>query len=438
VVYIAQYFSTPSMASSTRAYEWVSRLVAQGYEVDVVTSDQRAQGGARVTIEGGARVRWLPVRYDNSMSVPRRLLAFLQFATRSAWHARRAHADVVFATSTPLTVALPALAAVLGRRSPMVFEVRDLWPDVPIAMGGLRNPLLKWAARALERAAYRHSTRVVALSPEMRAGVVRAGFPRDAVALVPNASDIDLFRHPDAEAGGRRFRREHTWLGDRPLVLYAGTIGKVNDLSAMVEIAAAARRLDPDLRFLVVGQGGEQEKVTALARDRGVLDETFFLLPPRPKAEMPALFAAASITTSFVADIPVLGWNSANKVFDGFAAGRPVATNLDGSIGDLLRDTGAGLVLDRDPGTAARQLVDFLADPEAVARAEAVSAELADRSFSRDVLFEVFEEALADAHREGRVVRRLRPTATEPDRAWTGLPNWPVGTASRRSPWMSS
>jgi glycosyltransferase involved in cell wall biosynthesis len=438
LVYITQYYSTPSMVGGTRAYEWVSRLVAAGYDVHVVTSDKRAQGGSVVTVESGATVRWLPVRYDNSMSIPRRMVAFLQFAVLAAWHARRARADVVFASSTPLTVAIPALAALVGRSTPLVFEVRDLWPDVPIAMGGLRNPVLKGAARALERAAYRNATRVIALSPEMRAGVVRAGFPREAVALVPNASDLDLFRRPGAEEEGERFRREHAWLGDRPLVLYTGTIGRVNDLVSMVEIAAAARTLDPDLRFLVVGEGAERDNVVDLARRRGVLDETFFLLPPRPKAEMPGLFAAASLTTSFVADIPVLRWNSANKVFDGFAARRPVATNLDGSIGGLLRQTGAGLVLDRDPGTAARQLVDFLTDPDAVADAELASGALGDRCFSRDVLFEVFEDAVAGASREGRVVRRLRPADVPPDESWSGLPNWPSDVRTRRSAWMSS
>jgi glycosyltransferase involved in cell wall biosynthesis len=443
VVYIAQYFDTPDMAGGGRPYAWATRLAARGHEVHVVTSDERGtpdgvRSGRRVTEEGGATVEWLPVRYDNAMSVPRRMLAFLQFAIRASWAARRFRADVVFATSTPLTVAVPALAALAGRPTPLVFEVRDLWPDVPIAMGGLRNPVLQRAARALERAAYRSSTRVIALSPEMRAGVVRTGFPAEATALVPNASDVDLFRRPGTDADGQRFRRETAWLGDRPLVLYAGTLGRVNDVSAMVELAAATRRLDPEIRFLIVGRGAEEEKVRALARRLGVLDETLFMHPPRPKDAMPALFAAASITTSFVADIPVLAWNSANKVFDGFAAGRPVATNVGGSIGDLLRETGAGLVLDRDPRVAAAELTAFLADPEAVARACAVSAGLGEEAFSRDVLFEEVERVIADAHREGRVVRRLRPGAGAGPGTGGDGHGWWAGTRVREPVWTSS
>jgi glycosyltransferase involved in cell wall biosynthesis len=421
IVYLHQYFVTPEMPGGTRSYEWASRLAARGHDVHVVTSDQRPGARARVTVEGGAHVHWIPVPYDNSMSVPRRMLAFLQFAVLAARAARRLRGDVVLATSTPLTIAVPALAAIWGRSTPMVFEVRDLWPDVPIAMGGLRNPLLQRVARALERAAYRSATRVIALSPEMRRGVQRAGFPAEATVLVPNASDVDLFRRPGVEEEGRRLRQEHAWLGDRPLVLYAGTLGRVNDVGWLVEVAAQTADLDPEIRFLIVGTGAEWERVSSLAERLGVLGTSLFMLPSQAKEAMPALLAAASITTSPVADIPALAGNSANKVFDGFAAGRPVALNAEGSLGDLLEQTGAGLVLSRDPQVAAKQLVEFLSDPETTARARAVSARLADEAFSRDVLFCEFERAVTEACREGRVVRRLRPrteSAAEAGARW--------------------
>ncbi|SFK92799.1 glycosyltransferase family 4 protein [Geodermatophilus ruber] len=416
LVYLHQYFVTPEMSGGTRSYEWASRLAARGHDVHVVTSDQAEGARRRVTVEGGAQVHWIPVRYDNSMSVPRRMLAFVQFAVMASWTARRLRGDVVLATSTPLTIAIPALAARWGRPTPMVFEVRDLWPDVPIAMGGLRNPVLQRAARLLERAAYRHATRVIALSPEMTAGVVRAGFPAEAITLVPNASDVALFRRPGVEAEARRFRAAHEWLGDRPLVLYAGTLGRANDIPWLVDVAAATAPLAPEVRFLIVGEGAEKQKVTALAERRGVLGRSLFLLPAQPKEAMPGILAAATISTSLVADIPALAGNSANKVFDAFAAGRPVALNAQGSLGGLLEGTGAGLVLDRDPRVAAKQLAGFLADPAAVARAGAASRELADKVFARDVLFAGFERAVADAYREGRVVRTLRrPTAVPPE-----------------------
>jgi glycosyltransferase involved in cell wall biosynthesis len=104
-------------------------------------------------------------------------------------------AELVFATSTPLTIAIPAIVASKRQRIPMVFEVRDLWPEVPIAMGALRNPISRWLARKLERVAYRSSARVIALSQGMADGVARVGFPIQRIVVVPNASDISFFRN---------------------------------------------------------------------------------------------------------------------------------------------------------------------------------------------------------------------------------------------------
>lgn len=422
IVYLHQYYVTPEMAGGTRSYEWAARLVACGYEVEVVTSDQREEGArARSTVEAGASVHWIPVRYDNSMSVPRRMLAFLQFAVTASWKARRLRGDLVLATSTPLTIAIPALCALLGRPVPLVFEVRDLWPEVPIAMGGIRNPVLKRAARMLERTAYRNSTRVVALSPEMKAGVERVGFPANATALVPNASDVTLFRRPGVEQDAERFREEHAWLGDRPLVVYAGTMGRANGVCALVDIAVEMSSRAPEVRFLIVGDGAEEDEVSERAAAHGVLGESLFMLPSQPKEAMPVILAAATIATSFFADVPVLRGNSANKVFDAFAAGRPVATNTPGSIGSLLEETGAGLVLSRDAQVAARQLADFLMTAEAVAGAGRAAARLGDEAFDRDRLFVRFERAIAEAAREGRVVRKLprrRPAAEVGGRWW--------------------
>src|SRR5690606_7968658 len=132
----------------------------------------------------------------------------------------------VFASSTPLTIALPGVYAARPRRVPMVFEVRDLWPQVPIAMGALRNPLARCVARALERFAYRNATRVVALSPGMAEGVVSTGYPAEHVVTIPNSADLELFR-PD-ESRARSFRQRHPELGSGKIVLYAGTLGLAN------------------------------------------------------------------------------------------------------------------------------------------------------------------------------------------------------------------
>ena len=121
----------------------------------------------------------------------------------------------------------------------MVFEVRDLWPELPIAIGALKNPFLISAARLLEKYAYKNADRIVALSPGMKEGITKTGPGEDKVAVIPNSCDRGLFRVPPEE--GERLRRRYDWLVDRPLVIYLGTFGKVNGISYLADCRQSER-----------------------------------------------------------------------------------------------------------------------------------------------------------------------------------------------------
>ena len=412
IIYLCQYFTTPSSAGSSRAFEFARRLVARGHQVDVLTmcppgrEDTDARPGRwSVTWEAGIRVHWCTIDYANTMSYPRRLRAFAEYAVRARRRVRSLPSDVVLASSTPLTVCLPAVLGARPTRTPVVFEVRDVWPEVPIALGALPHPTARWAAYRLEAWAYRHSAHVVALSPDMSASITRR-FPDVAVTVVPNSSDVDLF-DVDASAGAA-FRAARPWLGDRPLVVYAGTFGLVNGVTYLVQTAHAMRALDREVRFLLVGEGRELDAVRAAATELGVLGTTLFIEPPAPKTEMPALLSAADVCVSTVIDVPELAANSANKVFDAFAAARPVLINHEGWLADLLRSSGAGLVTPpTDPEAAARELAARLRDPSWTASARAAARTLADREFDRDKLFERLHTVLTRAGAPASSERRI-------------------------------
>lgn len=410
VLYLHQYFNTPEMAGGTRSYEMARRLVEAGHEVHMITTDRTPSGrrGWYTTVEAGIEVHWLPVPYDNRMSYRQRLAAFSAFALQAGPRAARVGGDVVFATSTPLTIALPAVYASKRLGLPMVFEVRDLWPEVPIAMGALRGPVATGAARWLERFAYRNAARIVALSPGMAAGVVRAGYPAERVQVIPNGADLDVFR-PD-EAAARAFRASYPWLQDRPLVLYPGSLGRINGVDYLARLAAAVRDEAPEVRFLVIGAGIEQEKVVATARDLGVLDVNFFMFGRLPKRSMPAAFAAATVTTSLVIDLEATWANSANKFFDGLASGTPVAINHGGWQAELLEEADAGLVLPREIGAARARLLEALRSPEWLRRAGRNARRLAEERFSRERLAGQFETTLRLAWEE----RGAAPVAVPP------------------------
>lgn len=400
VLYLHQYFTTPRMSGATRSYEMARRLVRAGHRVEMITARRDSERGGDWEHESieGISVHWLPVPYSNRMGFAARLRSFLRFAQRAGRRAVELGGDVVFASSTPLTIAIPGVRAARKLGVPMVFEVRDLWPETPIAMGALNNPLTIVPARMLERYAYRNAERIVALSPGMADGVVEAGYPRERIAVIPNSSDVELFRVPRSQ--GERFLQAHPELAGGPLVIYGGTLGRVNGVGYLVEIASEMLSLDPGLRFAIAGDGVERDLVERRAREGGVLGRNLWMLPPLPKDQMPGLLSAATVTTSTVIDVPELGKNSANKFFDAFAAGRPIMINHEGWQAELLREHGAGIVVPpADAPEAARQLRDFARSPERLAAARRAATELADRRFDRDLLAAELIEQLERAVR---------------------------------------
>ena len=405
ILYLHQYFVPPDGAGGTRSYEFARRFVARGHRVSLVTSsaffppsyafDRRV---SRLELDG-IDIRVIRIPYSNRLGYARRMAAFAEFAMACAGVASGLpRADVVLATSTPLTIAFPGIVAKRRHRAPLVFEVRDLWPELPIAIGALKNPIAKWAARLLERVAYRASERIVALSPGMKAGIEATGFPGERIHVIPNGCDLDLFGVPGQEALFPAALRRDAG----PIVMYAGTLGRINGVSYLVDIAAEVRDLAPDVRFVIAGDGAERERVVARARETGTLGTTLFVLDPFPKHLMPRVLASATLATSLFVDLPAMWNNSANKFFDALAAGAPVMINYSGWHADLLRQSGAGIAVPAsDARGAAAELLGLLRDPRRVARARAAAARLARTRFDRDELAERMCTVLEAAARRG-------------------------------------
>lgn len=387
ITYLHQYFNTPSMSGSTRSFEMARRLVDYGHEVEIITT-QRANADAKdwfETTEAGVKVHWLPVPYSNHMGFANRIKAFTRFALAAKARAVSTQPDLVFATSTPLTIAIPGVGAAKALDVPLVFEVRDLWPEMPVATGDLRNPLLIALANRLERYAYMNSQQVVALSPGMAAGVEKAGFPRDRISMIPNSSDIELFTNPVGEPA--QILPDLPDLTGKKLVVYCGTIGRVNKVGYLAEIAAQARKIDPKLVFCVIGDGAERAQTIQTASDLGVLGKNMFFFDPVKKNQVPAILAACHMSLSLFADIPAMWSNSANKFFDTLAAGRPIGINYLGWHADLIRDNDLGVVFPYgQPENAAQLISDFLSHTSRQEQAGANALALARSQFDRDNL----------------------------------------------------
>jgi glycosyltransferase involved in cell wall biosynthesis len=386
ILYLHQYFMTRAGVGGTRSYEFARRFVGRGHEVSMVTAGR--SGSRRHEIDGIDVVEvgagYSDYMRGTALAYPRRLLAFLGFALAATLKAvRLPRPDVVYATSPPLTMALPAIAASVRHRVPLVFEVRDLWPEAPIQMGALRNPLAQRLARGLERFVYRRAAHVIALSPGMRDGVVAAGVAPERVTLVPNASDLELFS-PEVDGAEAR---ERLGLGERFVCTYFGTMGEANDLAPVVEAAARMRERGEDgVAFVLHGDGKRRPQLEELARRRGA-DNVVFSDPIPDKGSVARLVAASDACMTIYKDVPILATCSPNKLFDTFAGGRAAIVNTEGWLKELVEENEAGVyVRANDPAELAERVAELRDDPDRVRRYGENARRLAEREFARDEL----------------------------------------------------
>lgn len=384
IAYVHQYFTTPEQGGGTRSYEFARRWVEAGHEVHMITaspSDAGIPGRWAPSSLEGIRIHAAQVPYSNRMGIGKRLGAFAAFASLASLRVRRLRPDVVFATSTPLTVAIPAKVGALRHGSPYVFEVRDQWPDVPIAMGYLGNPALRAAARRMELSAYAGAAHIVALAPGMKEDIVAKGVPREKVSVIPQGCDRHVFADP-REVDPRAY----PWAATPYLFTYAGAIGEANGLEYVVDLAEVLRSLRPSATVVVIGDGKQRSKLVAEAASRGVLGSQIHFLGPRSKGEVSRWFAGSAATLALFRGPRVL-WKDAvqNKFFDSLAAGKPIANNHAGWQTQVAIEEGVGCAIDpSDAFLGARQLLAMVDDEEFMAAVPGNCRRLGEGRFNRD------------------------------------------------------
>src|SRR5690554_3528059 len=193
ILYIHQYFKTPREPGGTRSYWITQELLNNGHQVTMITADPKATQKRREVMIDGIKVIYLKEAYNQDMSVFTRLKAFLGFVWKSITEARKQKdIDLVIATSTPLTVGITALYMKWFKKVPYIFEVRDLWPEVPIQMGAFKSPLIVKPIRWFEKAIYKNAEHVIALSPGMQDGVIKY-ISKEKTSMIPNMAKMDEF-----------------------------------------------------------------------------------------------------------------------------------------------------------------------------------------------------------------------------------------------------
>jgi len=355
ILYIHQYFNTPLMPGSTRSFEFAKRLVDRGDTVYMITSNWQGKSNKSFTTESGIKVFWAPLRYSNKMNFITRFIIFFQFLWYVLLIGNKLKYDLIIASSTPLTVVLPALYLKKRKMVKLVLELRDLWPQLPIAIGAIKSSFLIKFSRLLEKKAYSNSDHVVVLSKGMQ-NELKGKISKNKLSVITNLCDTKSFYTSPKK--GLEFRKKIFVDRNSPLIIYTGSFGRINGVSYLVDIAKEMKEINKNIKFLLIGDGYEKIKIINKAKKYGLLDNTLFVKEYFPKNEMPSLLSAATITTSFFIDIPEMENNSANKFFDGLAAGKPIMINYQGWQADLLKKSNAGFIIPNNDSSEAAKIIN--------------------------------------------------------------------------------
>ncbi len=392
VLYFDPKFLTPRHSAPTRAYSLARHLVDRGHSVTMVARNQswldvsangRRRGPVLRERVDGIDVLWTKIPYDQSFSKQKRLFSYGAYAAvASVVAAGASRPDVVYASSTPLTAGVPGAVASRLRRVPFAFELQDLWPAVPAALGFLNGRRELAAAEWLERRLYERADRLVVCSETVLEELAGRGIPREKLVLIPNLSDVDLF-HPGASDDGWRAR---LGLEGKLVALYSGSMGVANGVYQLADAAAALLRAGDD-RVAIVAVGSGSERAALEQRVASESLDNLVVLQPVAREEMPGLVASCDVTLTVFAPNPILALNSPNKFFDSLAAGKPVVVNVDGWLRRLVEQNDAGVYVPAgDAESLASALTSLAERPERLAEMGRNARALATREFAGDVL----------------------------------------------------
>jgi len=346
ILYIHQYFHLPSEPGGTRSYWIAKELIGRGHEVTMITSTNNySHPNPGVEVIDGIKVIYVKNEYSNYMSPLKKVRSFFRFLRLAIKEGcKQRDVDMVYATSTPLTIGYVALRLKAKKGFPYVFEVRDLWPEFPIQVGAIKNKLAIKFLRRMERRIYEKSEHVVALSPGMQEGVIAAGTPKWKISMIPNMSKPDEFFPHDVD---REVVDQFGLDLNKCNVIHFGAMGEANALDYVVDAAKELKEMGrEDVNFVFMGYGATQPKLEKMVADYR-LDNVQFLGNHGMSTVIEVVNVCDMSIITFK-NLPILATNSPNKLFDSLSAGKPIIVNSPGWTKDLVEKNDCGFFVHPD------------------------------------------------------------------------------------------
>lgn len=404
ILLLHQYFLEEDDPGGSRWNELTRMWTDAGHQVTVLAGMMHANGSEkrpeykghyfREKTQGAVTVWRCHVSESYNKNFLGRLWGYFSFMFSALWAGlfkAKGKFDVVVVTSPPLFVGASGWLISVFKRIPLVFEVRDLWPESAIDTGVLKNGLIIRLAYWFENFIYQKAKLINVLTPAFYKTLRDVKkVPENKLIMIPNASDFSLSERLLQTFDAADFRKSHDLEG-RFVITYVGAHGVANHLEQVLQAGKALE--DTNVLFLLIGQGMEKERLKKLAAEMDVKNVRF--LDPVPKAEVFKYILASEMGASVLKKVDTFKTVYSNKTFDYMSCKKPILMAIDGVSRELVETAGAGSYVEPENiGEYNRIIRQYLQHPER-AVAEGISGyQYAKGNFDRGVLAQKYLMAI--------------------------------------------
>lgn len=373
ILLLHQYFLEDNDHGGSRWNEITKQWTDEGNDVTVIagmmhynSSSKRPEYKGRwfkKKQQGGINIVRCHVSESYNSSFLGRLWGYFSFVFSSLWAGlfmTKGKYDVIIVTSPPLFVGISGYLISVFKRTPFVFEIRDLWPESAIDTGVVTNSLIIKLAYALEAFIYKKAALINVLTPAFRKVLIEnKKINADKIIFIPNAADFTLSEKIVANFDLALFRKEQNLEG-KFVITYVGAHGVANHLEQILETGLLLA--DTNVLFLLIGDGMEKKRLQALAHEMQVPNVRF--LEPVPKIEVFKYILASDMGASVLKNVDTFKTVYSNKTFDYMSCKRPILMAIDGVSKELVEEAKAGVFVEpENAADFAKKIRLYLADP---------------------------------------------------------------------------
>ena len=342
ILYIHQYFSTPKDSGGLRSYYISKALINKGFKIKMVfaPNDRSVKYNSSKKIYKndfeGIQLYKINALYSNKLSLTQRTKVFFKFIYYSTKLVLKEDYDVIYATSTPITVFIPAIIGKIIRRKNIVLEVRDLWPELPVAMRVIKNPIIIFLLKLLEIISYKLSDYMIGLSPGIVEGIKK--YKKNNVYMIPNFSNPKFFIKK------KKFKFQKN---KKIKFVYTGAFGLANGLHRILNLVSSIKdriNIYNSIEFHFYGTGKKENELINIKNNK-LLDNCFFHKQVSKK-NIPKILVKYDIGIMCLDDVPEFYYGtSPNKFFDYLSAGLPIICNYPGWVSEIIEKNNCGFYI---------------------------------------------------------------------------------------------